>query len=156
MDEVRGDDLTIHIEADGPFRVAVPLPIDSATDAATWQSILRTSTGDATIEVVDTWAWITGNDTTDVEARMRRADVGALDASWDGADRPITTLPIHTEGPLDLISIRWEATLCRGEDCDAPRDVTVCSLIFAASASGLSAGQQVVPVRVDNLQCHGL
>lgn len=111
---------------------------------------------DATIEVTGDWAWISGNGSADVEARMRRTDVQSLDASWDGADRPVTQLPLHTEGPLDLISIRWEATLCRGSDCDTPRDVTVCSLVFAANERDLDAGLQSMPVRVDDLQCHGL
>lgn len=160
QDDLRGDDLRIHIEAQGTFRVGIPLPIDPGTTEATWRDVLRSTFGGTTIEVIDGWVWIEGNRTADVEGRMRRADVGAgllAQAEWDGNTRPIAALNIVTGGPLEAISVHWEATSCQGDDCgERPQNVRVCSLIFAATANGLDEGLQVLPVRVDDLQCNAL
>ncbi|MGB1586295.1 MAG: hypothetical protein ACPHID_04545 [Thermoplasmatota archaeon] len=148
--------MAIHIEADGPFEVGIPLPLDRSTPPSAWEDILRPSISDATLRVEDGWVWITGADVADVEGRMRRETVRAqdlVDASWDGETRPLQSLPVFIEGDVQLMSVHWEATTCRGDDCQNQRGVEVCSLIFTATTSTLQPGFQRIPVRTDNVQC---
>lgn len=151
--------MAIHIEADGAFEVGIPLPLDPSTSSSVWEQVLRPSVSDATLRIEGGWLWITGNETADVEGRMRREAVRAqhlTEASWDGDTRPLQSLPVFIEGDVQLFSVHWEATTCRGADCQAQRSVEVCSLIFTATTSQLQPGFQRIPVRTDNLQCSNL
>lgn len=160
--EQRADDLFIHVLADGPWRIGVPLPSDDGASPDYWASVLRVSQGNASLEVGQspegTLLWLTGSQSADVEgldARSLRDADAFMDGDWTVPSTPQGLRIFIDQGSIDFFSIKYEADSCRGTGCadGAGPGNQVCSLTFSASNSGLSPGWQLLPIRSQNRQC---